>query len=114
MTTGVVPRSGIATNLKRAFANASAGGNTLLVAAPTANQKIRVISMVLITSGIVSVKLQSNVTDITSLKALAANGGYSLAGNELGWYETAKGDPLNVNLSGAIAVGVDISYVIVN
>lgn len=110
----VIARSGVSSNLKRAFVNASASGNTLLVAAPGANRKIRVISVNIVAAAGVTVKFQTNVTDISSGKALAANGGLVLPANELGWYECALNDPLNINLGGAVAVGVDISYVVVS
>ena len=101
-------------NIKYASVNASSSGNTQLVAAPGAGQKIRIMSMVVVCGvAATSMKLQSGTTDITALFAFAANGGMVLNENRYGWFQTAAGEALNVNLSGANAVGVSITYLLV-
>lgn len=95
--------------IKRTFVNASSLGSTEVVAA-VAGGKIRVFSVAAVAGGAVSLKFQSAATDISATMALAANGGFVLPFNEHGWFETAVGEALNVNLSAAVAVGVQIQY----
>jgi hypothetical protein len=99
-------------NIKYAFVNASSSGNNQLVAAPGAGLKIRVLSLVAVCGvAATSMKLQSATTDISALFAFAANGGMVLNENASGWFSTAAGEALNVNLSGANPVGVSITYI---
>jgi len=94
------------------FTNPSAAGNTAaIVAVPGA--AIRVLGLALVNGATAnSVKFQSNTTDISALFALGANGGVVLPFNEHGWMQTAVGEALNINLSGATAVGAQISYIL--
>lgn len=91
---------------------ASASGATTIVAAVT-SKKIRVIAMQLVANAAVNVKWQSHVTptDKTGLAYLAANGGYVLPYNPVGWFETIAGEALDINLSGAVAVGGSLTYI---
>lgn len=91
---------------------ASSSGATTIVAAVT-SKKIRVIALQLVANAAVNVKWQSHVTptDKTGLAYLAANGGYVLPKNEYGWFETVAGEALDINLSGAVAVGGSLVYV---
>lgn len=94
------------------FANPSASGNTAVVAA-TPGAAIRVLGMGLVNGGTANnIKFQSNTTDISALFALGINGGLVLPFNEHGWMQTAVGEALNINLSGATAVGVQVSYIL--
>jgi hypothetical protein len=97
---------------KFAAISAAGSGNNTLVAAVT-GKKIRVIAMAVIATGAVNAKLQSGAggTDITGLFYLAANGGFVLPYNPVGWCETAAAALLNLNLSGAVAVGGCLVYV---
>lgn len=97
---------------KRTFLNASSLGASQVVAAVTTG-RIRVLSLALVASGAVSVKVQSAATDISATFALSANGGLVLPYNEHGWFETAEGEVLNLNLSAAVATGVSIQYIVV-
>lgn len=91
----------------RAFVNASASGNTQLIAAQGGAVRIRVLAVVGVVGGTaVSVKFQSATTDVSALFACAANGGFVLPYNPHGWFQTAANEALNVNLSGAVATGV--------
>jgi hypothetical protein len=92
---------------------ASASGVTTVVAA-VAGKIIRVVAMQLTASAAVNVKWQSHVTptDITGLAYLAANGGYVLPDNADGWFQSLLGEALDINLSGAIAVGGSVTYVL--
>lgn len=100
-------------NIKHAYVNASSSGNNELVAAAGAGIKIRVISLVAVCGASAnSMKLQSATTDISALFPFAGNGGMVLNENASGWFATAANEALNVNLSGATAVGVSITYVL--
>lgn len=98
--------------IKRTFVNASSLGSTQVVAA-AAGGRIRVFSVAAVAGGAASVKFQSAATDISATFALAANGGFVLPFNEHGWFETAVGEALNINLSAAVATGVSIQYQVV-
>jgi hypothetical protein len=92
---------------------ASASGNNTLVAAVT-GKKIRVLAYNIIGNGAVNAKFQTGAggTDLTGLKYIAAAGGGICAPfNPAGWFETAAGVLLNLNLSGAVAVGGELVYV---
>lgn len=97
--------------IKFAAISASGSGNNTLVAAVT-GKKIRVISLALMAAAAVNAKLQTGAggTDLTGLFYPAANGGFVLPYNEGGWCETASGALLNLNLSGAVAVGGVVTY----
>lgn len=92
---------------------ASSSGNNTIVAAVT-SKKIRVLAYNLIGNGAVNAKFQTGAggTDLTGLKYIAAAGGGICAPYcSVGWFETASGALLNLNLSGAVAVGGEIVYV---
>lgn len=91
---------------------ASSTGNNTVVAAVT-GKKIRVLAVNFSASAAVNVKFQSGAggTDITGLYYLAANGGFVLPYNPLGWFETAAASLLNLNLSGDVAVGGSVTYI---
>jgi hypothetical protein len=104
--------SGIELTPKFAAISASGSGNNTLVAAVT-GKKIRVLAMALVANAAVNAKLQSSAggTDLTGLFYLAANGGFVLPYNPVGWCETVAAALLNLNLSGAVAVGGCLMYV---
>lgn len=89
----------------------SSGDNTLVAAVPS--KKIRVLQYNLLSNGGVNAKFQSGAsgTDLTGLKYLVANSGICAPFSPVGWFETAAGTLLNLNLSGAIAVGGELTYV---
>lgn len=92
---------------------ASSSGNNTLVAAVT-GKKIRVLAYNLMGNGAVNAKFQSGAggTDLTGLKYIAAAGsGICAPFNPVGWFETASNTLLNLNLSGAVAVGGELVYV---
>lgn len=93
------------------IAAASSGNNTVVAA--VSGKKIRVLAVQLISSGTVNAKWQTAAggTDLTGLAYLVANAGYVLPFNPVGWFETAAGALLNLNLSAAIAVGGSVTYV---
>lgn len=103
---------GVSRTPRYATVATSASGATTIVATPTAGQTIRVVAINLVANGAVNVKWQSHVTptDLTGLAYLAANGGYILPYNPAGWFEANISEALDINLSGAVAVGGSITY----
>lgn len=93
---------------------ASSSGVTNIIALVSA-KRIRVLALQLVANAAVNVKWQSHVTptDLTGLAYLAANGGYVLPFNPLGWFQTVAGEALDINLSTAVAVGGSLTYVTV-
>jgi hypothetical protein len=95
--------------IKRAFANpASLGSNTLISA--LTGQKIKVLGMAIVAASANTISILSNTTDLSADMALAANGGLVLPFSKEGWFETASGEALNIDLSSAAQVGVTILY----
>jgi hypothetical protein len=93
---------------------ASSSGATTVVAA-VASKKIRVLRWSLSSNGNVNVKWQSHVTptDLTGLHYMTQ---YSTAGGaytNVGIFQTIAGEALDINLSGAVAVGGELTYVTV-
>lgn len=96
---------------KFAAVAASSSGDNTIVAAVT-SKKIRVLSYTLMANAAVNAKWQSSVAgDKSGLLYLAANGGVSSGFCPLGHFETVAGEALELNLSGAVAVGGHITYV---
>lgn len=92
------------------LANPSGTGQTAVLAA-VAGKRYRVLSCIVIATLANNVKFQSNSTDITALFPLGANGGFVFPFNEHGWFETAVGEALNINMSVATATAVQIQYI---
>lgn len=89
---------------------ASSSGATSVVSL-VSGKKIRVLGLCFTVNGAVNVKWQSNSTDKTGLfYGDAAGKGKVLPFNPLGWFETAAGEVLNINLSAAVAVGGELVY----
>jgi hypothetical protein len=91
---------------------ASSSGATTVVAAVAA-KKIRVLRWRVSANGAVNVKWQSHVTP-TDISGLAycnqykdVGGGYAPVGH----FETVSGEALDINLSGAVAVSGELTYV---
>jgi hypothetical protein len=99
--------------VKYAAIAASSSGNNTIVAA-VASKKIRVLAYNFMGNGAVNAKWQSGAsgTDLTGLKYIAAAGGGICAPyNKDGWFETGSNTLLNLNLSGAVAVGGELTYI---
>lgn len=90
------------------IAAASSGDNSLVAA--VTGRRIRVLAFSLHFSGTVDAKFQSASTDLTGLfygtAGVQAQGAYS----EVGLFETAAGEALELNLSAATAVGGYVVY----
>lgn len=91
--------------------NATSGDNTIVSA--VASKKIRVLSLFLVAAGAVNVRFESGAggTALTGQMNLAANGGFVLPFNPVGWFETASNTLLNLELSGAVSVDGSLTYV---
>jgi hypothetical protein len=105
--------------MKTAVISESASGDNEVVAA-VAGRRIRVCGYVLSFGGTVNAKWRSATTDLTGLlygvlgTAVEAPVGPQQPGGVPGWFETAVGEALNLNLSGATAVGGHVSYLLVD
>jgi hypothetical protein len=95
------------------IAVSASGANTIV--ALVSSKKIRVLSMKVTANGAVNGKWQSSTAgDKTGLSYFAAAGdGEVLPFNPVGWFETAAGESLILNLSAAVAVGGHLTYVTV-
>lgn len=89
---------------------ATSGDNTILSA--VVGKKIRVLSLFVIAAAAVTARFESGAsgTALTGQMNLAANGGFVLPYNPLGWFETASNTLLNLELSGAISVDGSLTY----
>lgn len=111
VTDAIVDGGSVLTPKFAAIAASSSGNNTLVAA--VTGKKIRVLALYLVANGDVNAKFQSAAsgTDLTGLAYLVANAGFVLPFNPLGWFETTAAALLNLNLSGAVAVGGALTYV---
>lgn len=96
--------------VKFAKITAASSGANEIVAAVT-GKKIVVLSYHLSSAGTVNAKWQSASTDISGLLYTVANIGVPVAFSPVGHFATASGEALNLNLSGAVAVGGHLVYV---
>lgn len=89
-------------------------GNNTLVAAVT-GKKIRVLAFLLVAAGAVSARFESDAdgTALTGVMSLAANAVVEASHNPAGWFETAAGELLNLELSGAVSVDGVLVYALV-
>jgi hypothetical protein len=89
-------------------------GNTTLVAA-VSGRKIRVVGFIIVADGTVSITFQSGAggTALTGAMPMAANTHIHGGHNSAGWFETAEGALLNLNLSAAVGVRGALVYIIV-
>lgn len=90
---------------------ASSGDNTLVAA--VVGKKVRVLACVLVASAAVTVRFESGAggTALTGQMVLAANGGFTLPFNPVGWFETGSNTLLNLELSAATSVDGCLTYV---
>jgi len=98
---------------KFAIIAAANSGATTIIPAVT-GKKIRVLAAKIVANGGVNVKWQSHFTptDLTGLSYYAAAGdGEVLPFNPVGWFQTNASEALDINLSGAIAVGGHLTYI---
>lgn len=111
-STDVIQNGLVSLTPKFAQISASTSGDNTLLAAVTA-KKIRVLSLWLVASAAVNIRFESGTSGnfLSGTANLAANGGFVLDYNKLGWFETVSGELLNLILSGAIPVGGSFTYI---
>ena len=94
------------------FVDATATGDNQALAAPGSGFKYAIFGYQISCGGTANnVRFRSGTNSISSLKSLAINGGSNVAPGERPLFETNNNEALNINLSGATQVGVDIQYV---
>lgn len=97
------------------IATSTSGDNTIVAA--VTGRKIRVLGYVLSANAAVNTKWRSASTDKTGLRYFGSAGQESIAplsdDPEVFWFETAAGEALVLNLSGAVAVGGYVVYIVV-
>jgi hypothetical protein len=98
-----------AVTAKHAAIVASASGATEIVAA-VAGKRIVVLAYNYMSAGTVNAKWQSGASDLTGLAYMVANTGKVAGFNPAGWCKTTAGAALNINLSGNVAIGGEITY----
>jgi hypothetical protein len=104
--------AGVPVTVKFVAIDAATSGNNTLLAAVT-SKKIRVVSAFLVAAGAVNVRFESGAdgTALTGQMNLVANTGFVLPYNPSGWFETASGTLLNLELSAAVSVDGSLSYI---
>lgn len=91
---------------------ASSSGDNVILALVT-SKKIRVLALSLMANGAVNAKFEDNGTTTQRggmIYCPAAGYGKVLPFNPVGWFETASGVGLDLNLSAAVAVGGELVY----
>lgn len=103
---------GTQAQVKYAKIDAAGSGNNTIVAA-VSGKKIRVISMFYMAAGTVTVRFESGAdgTALTGQMEHSAQTGAVLPPNEDGWFETASGSLLNMELSGAVSIDGAVTYI---
>ena len=96
--------------MARSFVDATASGNTQVVAAQGENVRILVYAVAVISNTAITVRFQSGTTNISAGFPVSANGGWVMSENRKGWFQTEPNEALNINLSGAATVGCQITW----
>jgi hypothetical protein len=94
----------------RGFATLAASG---AVVAGVAGKRIRLFAAVVSALIATNIKFQSNATDISGTFPLAATGGFVLPSVGQPWLITNAGEALNLNMSVATTVGIQVVYDVV-
>lgn len=91
--------------------HAVSGDNTIVAA--VAGKKIRALAFVMVAAGTVLARFESGAagTALTGQMSMVANTQVHAHFNPLGWFETAAGALLNLELSAAISVDGVLVYV---
>lgn len=101
-------------NVKFAAISAASSGDNSIVAA-VASQKVTVLAYAFVASSAVTITWKSDVggsaTALSGAMAIAANSGVSVPYSPTGYFQTASGKALNLNLSGAIQVSGYVVYI---
>lgn len=106
----IIDENGVLRDVFRLPFNATGAGNNVAVGAQGAGIRVRVIGAAVVAKGACDVKFTDAGGDISATFGLAANGGLVLPREPLGWIQTGPNSPLNVNLSIATQVGVQLLW----
>ena len=111
-STDVIQNGLVALTPKFAIIDAATSGDNTLLAAVT-SKKIRIISLYMVAAAAVNARFESGTggTALSGQMNLAANGGFVLPYNPVGWFETASGVLFNLELSGAVSVDGGFTYI---
>lgn len=106
-----MPTQIVVPDLQRVAVQISSSGANTIVAA-VSGKKIHIVNFILSSSGTVNLKFQSHVTptDITGLFYCVANSVVGAINDFVGYGSTNTGEALDINLSGAVAVGGVLHY----
>lgn len=97
---------------KFAFANIAASQTDSSVVAAVTSKKLRVLAVYCVAGGTATtITLQSNATAKSALFANAANGGFVLPFNPVGWFETASGEALKATTGSGSTTGIGVVYI---
>lgn len=99
--------------VQRAAIDAATSGDNTLVAAVT-GKKIRVLAVFAVMTGTaITIRFESGAggTALTGQMQPSQGGGFVLPFNPVGWFETAAGELLNLELGGAQSVDGCLVYV---
>jgi len=88
--------------------NATASGDSQVVAA-VSGRRIVVVAYAVVSSATVNIRFRSGTTDITGSMRVVEGGGIAHA-YDVGLFQTAVGQPLNINLSANATVGGYVVY----
>jgi hypothetical protein len=92
--------------------NATAAGDTQIVSA-VSGKRIRVVAYAISSSATINIKFRSGTTDITGILSVTQRG-VTTHSYDGGLFQTAVGQPLNINLSAAATVGGYVVYRLVD
>jgi hypothetical protein len=90
--------------------HATSGDNSVVTA--VTGKRIRVHALTLVSAGTVTARFESGAggTALTGQMTMAVNTSITLPFNPVGWFETAAGAALNLELSGAVSVDGVLVY----
>lgn len=106
----IVDENGYERIIQRAFLNASSSGDNEIIPAQGSGIKIRVFGYSVVCGSAVTIKFRSGSTDISAGFPFAANTGISVPFDPNGPIQTSSNEALNINLSGAVTVGINITW----
>ena len=95
--------------IKHVAIEASSSGDTTVIAAST-GKRFLVLSMSIVGAAAVGVTWKSGSTTIGGKQEYPATGGIARNFNPAGWFMTAPGEALVINLDTAVQVGGELTY----
>lgn len=94
------------------IAASSSGANTIVAA--VTGKRILVLSLSVVAAADVAMTWKSASTVISGEQSFPANGGRVLNHNPTGWFVTAAGEALVLTLGGAVSVGGELVYQVID